>query len=159
LADALDRWESLALAESEGRELIRSVSVVKLGHHGAQSTSEDLLKAAAPAATILSTGVAGKGTTGEHRFPEKAVIERLTSYFSETAKQIGGDGKKIGGRTIPACSESSTEDGLRSCSWKQLPLPPTVWSTAVSGTIDMFVKKKRLCVETQLLTERIEFRF
>lgn len=123
-ADATERWEQAALADASFRQRLKS-SVLKVGHHGSSSTSEEFLRAVDPDAAILSPGKGERGAEMHRGSPSAEVIDRLNRYFS--LKQ--GKSKKES-KTIYVCKREA-----RGCGWEKRSLHPSLLSTAASGTI------------------------
>jgi competence protein ComEC len=123
-ADTTEAWEKIAIKEfSTSLE----ANILKVGHHGSDSCSEEFLETVNPEYAIISSGNYDLGTTKEYGYPTVSVITRLNNYFKKkfpiTTKEY-----------IPiwACDKSTK---ILTCSWKKIPSHPRILSTSSLGTI------------------------
>ena len=84
LADATLNWEK-AILKQNNRDIYRA-DIVKLGHHGHDSTSSELLTTIAPQAAIITTGKSHIGSTANFGYPQLQVIDRLNDYFNRNTE-------------------------------------------------------------------------
>jgi beta-lactamase superfamily II metal-dependent hydrolase len=144
LADVSTNWEKVALKRRDLLFPLKS-TVLKIGHHGNGSTSAALLDAVRPDLLVLSTGSPGHGMTERYGFPADPVISRVRRHASR--------GPKFPGPGIKLKTCSRTYDA---CLWEERDLPNSVWSTALSGTINVYAKNGKFCVEGEKINNRFE---
>ena len=128
LADATLGWEQEILKNPKYKNFL-DADILKVGHHGHQSTSLELLSAVSPELVVISSGKPGLGTTSYYGFPESQVVDRLLAFFST---EHGAETKP---ESMQVCEKI---EGV--CHWKSVATPRRILQTARDGNIKLYFK-------------------
>jgi competence protein ComEC len=128
LADATLAWEKVILENPKHKDFLKA-DVLKVGHHGHQSTSSELLSAVSPELVVISTGKPGLGTTSYYGFPESQVVDRLLAFFDT---EHGAETKP---ESMQVCEKT---EGV--CHWRRVATSMRILQTARDGSITLYFK-------------------
>lgn len=134
-----------AVLEHKNSSFSLKSTVLKIAHHGTDSTSSAFLNEVQPDLMILSSGTPGRGMTERYGYPEASVVKRMRAYALRKPRYPGPPMK------VKTCSRTYV-----SCLWEEKELPNSIWSTEVSGTINAYAKDGRLCVEGEKTSVKLE---
>ena len=139
LADVTQTWEARALMNLSVRSSLKS-TILKIGHHGVESSSRAFLKAVDPEVAVLSTGAPDLGTTATYGYPRAKVIKRISEFF-KSKQNDRSDLTSNNQQQLTSC----IWDGS-SCKWTNLPKSERLFSSAHAGTIEMHITQNSVCI-------------
>ena len=131
LGDATHRWEQVALKTPALTEDLQA-DIIKIGHHGSESTSRAFLDRVSPKEAVISLGESGLGTTELYAFPELSVLDTISRFFTDTFGEEDGI-------TVKGFDRSDQR-------WQSRTIHHRLWLTAALGTTDIFMKKNAYCM-------------
>ena len=146
LADTTVYWQGAVIGTALIREL-RDASIVRIGHHGNKAMTPEFVQLLRPSVLVLSNGEKFLGTTELRGYPGLRTVETLLEYFASLSWT----------EALPKSSLSVCSNGMNTqrCSWQEKEVPLNLLSTALAGTIDMFITGAKVCVETEHLDKAL----
>jgi competence protein ComEC len=125
-------------SETERNDL--RVTVLKVGHHGSDTSSRDeFVRAVSPEAVVISCGKKETGTNARYKHPRLSTVREYGDWFVENPP--------------PAAQPTPKPDKVwaydkKKEQWRQQSRPPATWITPNDGTITLRSDGTKIDIET-----------
>ena len=121
-----------ALLHDDGAGKMLHATVLKVGHHGSQSSSSTpFIKAVRPGCAVISSGKPGEGSNARYNHPRQVVVNELLGVLTLD-------------RRAPAVVEAYAKKG----GFKKIATEKCLYHTAIDGTVVFLTDGKKLACES-----------